>query len=158
MAKYHVTRRHDVVVDLQPYRRLGEQPDQQHLATLDGLAPQVITIKLNEIEGVEEYAPVIAPVAQPVKYRQAVVVASYGLAIDQARRSLERERGAHDQREASGPVVPVASEKPHALSVAAHQHPEAIEFDLVQPVRPCGRFVGRTRKAGLAEVGEKGAT
>jgi len=45
MAKRHVTRLHDVVVNLQPYQRFGEQPDQQQL---DGLPPQVITIKLNE--------------------------------------------------------------------------------------------------------------
>src|SRR5262249_49607491 len=42
MAKHHVTRLYDVVVNLQPYRRFGEQLDQQHLAALDGLAPQVI--------------------------------------------------------------------------------------------------------------------
>src|SRR5262245_41153516 len=73
MAKHHVTRRYDVVVNLQPYQRFGEQPDQQHLAMLDRLAPQVITIKLNEVEGVEEHAPVIAPVAQPVEHRQAII-------------------------------------------------------------------------------------
>jgi hypothetical protein len=55
-----------------------------------------------------------------------------GLAIDQARRSLGRER-ARDQWEAAGPVVPVAGEKPHARRVAAHQHPEAVVLDLVQP-------------------------
>src|SRR5262249_56545998 len=78
MTEHHVPRRYDVVVDLQPYRRLGKQPDQQHLAPLDALAPQVITIKLNEVEGVEEHAPVIAPVAQPVEHRQAIIVAGDG--------------------------------------------------------------------------------
>src|SRR5262249_59933183 len=84
MAKHHVTRRHDVVVDLQPYRRLGEQPDQQHPATLEWLVPQVITIKLNEVERVEEHAPVIAPVAPPVEHRQAVLVAGDGPPADHA--------------------------------------------------------------------------
>jgi hypothetical protein len=51
---------------------------------------------------------------QPVEHRQAITVASYGLAIDQARDSLKRERGARDQWEAAGPVVPVAGEQPHA--------------------------------------------
>jgi hypothetical protein len=44
----------------------------------------------------------LAPPPQPVEHRQAIIVASYGLAIDQARRSLERERGARDQWEAAG--------------------------------------------------------
>ena len=57
MAKRHVTRLHDVVVNLQPYQRFGEQPDQQQL---DGLAPQVITIKLNEVEGVKKHAEAVS--------------------------------------------------------------------------------------------------
>jgi hypothetical protein len=79
--------------------------------------------------GVEEHAPV----AQPVEHRQAIIVASYGHATYQARDSPERERGARDEWEARGPVVPVAGEKPHARRVAAHQHPEAVVLDLVQP-------------------------
>src|SRR5262249_44719143 len=48
---YHVTWLHDVVVNLQPYRRFGEQPHQQHLAPLDRFAPQVIAVKLDQVEG-----------------------------------------------------------------------------------------------------------
>src|SRR5215471_14523933 len=55
----------------------------------------------------EEYAPVLTPVSQPVEHREPIVVARYGLAIDQARRSLERECGALDQGEAAGPIMPV---------------------------------------------------
>jgi hypothetical protein len=62
------------------------------LAALDGFAAQIVAVKLDQIKGVEEDALVIAPVAQPVEYWQAIIVASYGLAIDQARRGLERER------------------------------------------------------------------
>jgi hypothetical protein len=100
----------------------------------------------------------IAPVAQPVEHRQAIVVASYGLAIDQARRSLERERCARDQWEAAGPVVPVAGERPHARRVTAHEHSEAVVFDLVQPPSPSGRLGGWAWQAGLIEVGEGYAT
>ena len=71
-------------------------------------------------------APVIALVAQPVEHRQAIIVASDGLAIYQARDSPERERSARDQWDAPGPVMPVASEKPHARRIAAHHHPEAV--------------------------------
>jgi hypothetical protein len=52
---------------LQPYRRFGEQPHQQHLAALDRLVPQVIAVKFDQVEGVKERAPVIAPVAQPIE-------------------------------------------------------------------------------------------
>jgi hypothetical protein len=54
--------------------------------------------------------------------------------------------------------VPVAGEKPHARSVAAHQHSEAVVFDLVQPASPSGRLDGWAWQAGFAEVGEGDAT
>ena len=61
-----------------------------------------------------------------VEHRQAIPITGHGLAVNQARRSLERERGGRDQGEAAGPVVPGAGEKPHAHRVAVHQHPEAV--------------------------------
>src|SRR6266511_3832447 len=100
MAKHHVTRLYDVIVNLQPYACLGEQSDEQHPAALDRLAPQVIAVKLDQVERIKEHASIGAPVAQPVEHRHAIVVASYGLAIDQARCSLEREHGARDQGKA----------------------------------------------------------
>jgi hypothetical protein len=45
---------------------------------------KVIAVKLDQVKGVEEHAPVIAPVAQPVEYRQAVVITGHGLTVDQA--------------------------------------------------------------------------
>jgi hypothetical protein len=56
------------------------------LAALDGLVPQVIAVKLDQIEGVKEDVPVLAAVAQPVKYRHAIPITGDRLAVDQARR------------------------------------------------------------------------
>src|SRR5262249_39071426 len=85
-------------------------------------------------------------------------ITGHGLAIDQARRSLERERGARDEGEAARPVVPVAGEKPHAITVAAHEHAETVMLDLLQPPVPSGRLGGWARQAGRGEVGEGYAT
>src|SRR5262249_7634074 len=84
MAKHHVTRIHDVVVNLQPNRRSGEQPNQQHLAALDALAPQVIAVELDQIKGVKEDVFVVTAIAQSVEARHAIAVTGHGLAIDQA--------------------------------------------------------------------------
>jgi hypothetical protein len=90
---------------------------------------------------------VIAPVAQPVEYRQAGIITGHGLAIDQARRSLERERGARAiSRKAAGPVVPVAGEEPHARSIAAQRKPSCL-ISCSHPA-PAGGFV-----AGLGRQG-----
>src|SRR5262249_3897732 len=52
---------------------------------------------------------------------QSVGSGLVGLAIDQTRCSLERERGAGDQRETASPGMPVGREKTHARSIAAQE-------------------------------------
>jgi len=106
----------------------------------------------------EEDVPVLAAVAQSVEARHAIPIIGDRLAIDQARGSFEGERSARDQWKAAGPVVPVAGEQPQPRRVAAHQHSEAVVFDLVQPPSPSGRFRGWAGQAGLAEVGQGYAT
>jgi hypothetical protein len=158
VPKYDVARFVDMLVEQQARFGVAQELSEHCLAALDGLAAQVLTVKLDQVEGVKEDAPVIAPVAQPVEHWQSIAVTGDGLAVDQARRGLERERGTRDQWKAAGPVVPVAGEKPHARPVAAHQHSEAVVLDLVQPPAPSGRLLSWARQARLAEVGEAYAT
>jgi hypothetical protein len=40
--------------------------------------------------------------------------------------------------------------QPHAVRIAAHEHSEAVVFDLVQPPSPGGRRGGWAGQAGLA--------
>ena len=106
----------------------------------------------------EEDVPVLAAVAQSVEARHAIPIIGDRPAIDQARGSFEGERSARDQWKAAGPVVPVAGEKSHAITVAAHEHSEAVVFDFVQPPTPSGRLGGWAGQAGFTEVGEGYAT
>ena len=84
MAKHHVTRFHNMVVNSQPYRRIGEQSNERHPAPLDGLASQIPPIQFEQIEGIQEDAAVLAAVAQPVEARHAIPITGDGLAIEQA--------------------------------------------------------------------------
>jgi len=59
-------------------------------------------------------------------------------------------------RGAANPVVPVASEKPHARNVAAHQHSEAVIFNLVHPLAARWQFIGFSWKTRGDEAGWKG--
>jgi len=99
---------------LQPYPRLGEQSHQQHLAALDRFAPQVLPIEFKQIEGAQHNVLVIAALAQLVEHRHALVIATDRLAVDQAGAHSQCRYSLVDQREAFGPVVPIASEKAHA--------------------------------------------
>jgi len=49
------------------------------------IAPQVVAVQLNEVEGVEEYAVVSAVVTDEIERSNAVVIAGDSLAIDVAR-------------------------------------------------------------------------
>ena len=142
VAKHDLARFVNVLVEhwarLGPLYELGEYC----LAALDRLVPQVIAVKFDQVEGVKEDAPVIAPVAQSVEARHAVRITGDRLAVDEARTRLERAGGRDDQWEAAGPVVPVAGEKLHVPRIAAHEHSEAVVLDLVQPTSPSGRLVG----------------
>jgi hypothetical protein len=40
--------------------------------------------KLHQVEGVEEHAPIVTPIAQAIENRQAVIAAGQGLPIDEA--------------------------------------------------------------------------
>lgn len=83
MTKHHVTRLHDMVINLQPYTGLGEQSDEQHLAPFDPLAPQVIAVKLDQIEGIKEDMSILAAVAQPVEGRRAIPITGDRFTIDE---------------------------------------------------------------------------
>ena len=149
-----VTRLLNMVINLQPHARLGQQSDQQHLAPLDWLPPQVLAVKLDQVEGVKEDVSVRAAIAQPVKAWHSIIVASHRLPVDETRHRFDRERGAANQWKPAGPIMPVTSEKPHAGSIAAHQHAKPIVLDFMQPACPSRRLRGWARQAGLAEVGE----
>ena len=96
---------------------------------LDCLPPQVVAVQLDQIEDVEEHAPVIAPPPQPVELRHAVPVAGDRLSVDQAGAHPERAGGLGDERVAVRPVAPVAGEKADAGGVASHHHANAVVLD-----------------------------
>jgi hypothetical protein len=48
------------------------------------LSPQVLSVQLKQVEGVEENVAVLAALAKLLKYRQPTVVTAYGLAVNEA--------------------------------------------------------------------------
>jgi transposase len=72
------------IIELQPGTCQQEQACQVGLALLDRLAPQIIAVQLDQVEGVEEDEGVVAAVADAVEARHAVVAAAHRLAVDDA--------------------------------------------------------------------------
>jgi hypothetical protein len=55
------------------------------------LAPQVLAVKFEQVEGAEKYLWAPAHLSQPLEHRQAVVVADHRLAINQAGAHLDAD-------------------------------------------------------------------
>ena len=99
-------------VELHPRQRAAQQAGQRLLAHLKRLSPQVIAVKLQEIEGNEEDLRVVAAMPQLFKARHPTLVAAHRLAsIRQLRTfSLFTAR----TMSGGGPVVPAPGQQPDA--------------------------------------------
>jgi hypothetical protein len=65
---------------------------------LKGIAPKIVPVQLDQIEGIQEHGVVIAAVAD--RRSNPAVMTGDGLAIDYARLGSEASHGLDDQREA----------------------------------------------------------
>jgi hypothetical protein len=63
---------------------LGHDRCESGFADLKRIAPQVVAVQLDEVEGIEKYAPISALVPDEIERGNAVLVASNRLAIDDA--------------------------------------------------------------------------
>ena len=63
---------------------LGQHARKRGLADLKRIAPQVVAVQFDEVEGVEEYSAVSAVVTDEIEQGNAVVIASDSFAIDYA--------------------------------------------------------------------------
>src|SRR5262249_45209701 len=65
------------------------------------------------------------------------------------RLGLRAPDGRDDEREPIAPIHTAARDEPHALTIAASEHPKAVMFDLVQPFGPGWRDGCGGREAWL---------
>src|SRR5262245_5580925 len=72
----------DMLVEPDAGARLGHDRRERGLADLKRIAPEVVAVQFNQVEGIEEYALVSAVVTDEIEGGHAVVSASNGFAID----------------------------------------------------------------------------
>jgi hypothetical protein len=92
---------------------LGHDRCKRSLADLQRIAPQIIAVQLDQVEGVEEYAVVSALVTNEIERGNAVVIAGDSFAIDDAGARAEASQRLNDQREATGEVIARTAVEPH---------------------------------------------
>jgi len=83
------------------------------------LTPQVVAVQLDQVEGVQEHFAIVAPIANPIEHREAVLVAGNRLAVDDARPGAQVSQRFDNQPEAVGQLVAGAAVEPNLGAVLA---------------------------------------
>src|SRR5262245_14451513 len=104
---------------------LGHDRCERGLADLKWIAPQVVAVQLDKVEGVEKYALVGALVTDKIERGNAVVVAGDSFAIDDAGARAQAGQCLNDQREATGEVIARTAVEPHLRASLAGNDAEA---------------------------------
>src|SRR5262249_57002356 len=92
----------DMLVEPDAGARLGHDRRERGLADLKRIAPQIVAVQLDQVEGVEENAFVSAVVTDEIERGNAVVIAGDSLAVDDAGARAQACQRLGDQREAAG--------------------------------------------------------
>jgi hypothetical protein len=74
----------DMLVEPEAGAGLGHDRCECGLADLERIAAQVVAVQLDQVEGVQEDARIVASVADAIEGCEAVVVAGHRLPIDDA--------------------------------------------------------------------------
>src|SRR5215467_2776826 len=125
---------------------LGHDGWERGLANLKRIAPQVIAVQFDQVEGVQERAVIMAAVANEIERGNAVVIAGDSLAVDDAGARAQACQRLDDQREAAGEVIARTAVEPHLRASLASNDPKAVMLDLVQPLAAGRELVGFGRK------------
>ena len=81
---------------------LGHDRRECGLADLKRIAPQIVAVEFDEVEGVQERAVIMAAVANEIERGHALVIAGDSFAVDNAGARAQARQRLDDQREATG--------------------------------------------------------
>ena len=121
----------DVLIQPQAGRRTREQVAEQRLARGERVMPQVVSVKLDQVEGVQENAIVVPAIPDALKIRDPVVTTSHRFAVDDTRTQAQLGQCLHNQRKATGRVVTRPAVELNSSASFSGDNPEAVVLDLV---------------------------
>src|SRR5262249_52814205 len=124
----------DVFIESNAGAGLGHDRCERGLADLKRIAPQVIAVQLNEVEGVEKHTVISAVVTDEIERSNAVVIAGDSFAINDAGAGAQACQRLDNQRKATGEVVARTTVEPHSRAVLPGDNPKTIVLNLVQPL------------------------
>src|SRR5215471_4417086 len=89
----------DMFIEPDARAGLGHDRCERGLADLKRIAPQVVAVQFDQVEGVEEYALVSAVVTDKIERRNAVVIAQATASPSMMQERERRRESINDQRE-----------------------------------------------------------
>src|SRR5262245_47129225 len=113
---------------------LGHDRCERSSADFRPIAPQVVASQLDQVEGLQERAVIMAAVANEIERGNAVVIAGDSFAVDDAGAGAQACHRLNDQREAMGEIVARTAIEPHLCAILAGNDAEAVVLDLMQPL------------------------
>src|SRR5215469_377611 len=97
----------------------------------------------------------MAVAANEIERRHTVVVASHGLAVDNAGARAQPGERINDQWKAAGEVIAGPAVEPHPLTILAGNDAESVALNLVQPLAAGRQRVGFGGEARRDETGRE---
>jgi len=156
VPKYGLAVAFHVFIEADAGAGLGHDRRERSLADLKRIAPQVVAIQLDQVEGVEEDAPVSVVMADEIERGNAVVIAGDSFAIDDAGTRAQACQRLNNQWEALGEVIARTAVEPHLRAVLAGNDAKAVVLDLMQPLAAGWQFIGFGWETRRDETGREG--
>jgi hypothetical protein len=111
----------------------------------------IVTVAHQHVEGIELNLRVVPTRVQAVEVRSTIYAEQHSLTVNHKRALAISQRGLDNEGIAVAPVVTIASEKTHALSVTLNDQAVAILLDFVNPVGTAGHLASPSRDAGFED-------
>src|SRR5262249_3939765 len=132
----------DMLIESNAGAGLGHDRRERGLADLKRITPQIVAVQLDEVEGLEKYAPVSALVTDKIERSNAVVIAGDSLAVDDAGARAQASQRLDNQREAAGEIVAWRLYNLTCAPVLRGNDAKAVMLDLMQPLAAGGQLIG----------------
>src|SRR6516165_3188794 len=116
----------DVLIQPQAGRRTREQVAEQRPARGKRVMPQVVSVKLDQVEGIQENAIVLPAIPDALEIRDPVVATSHRLAVDDTRMRGQLGQCLDNERKATGQVVAWPAVELYSFAYFAGDNPEAV--------------------------------
>jgi len=143
-----------VQVLIKPDARRGsrEHTFQRRLAHRKRIAPQIVPVELDQIEGPHEHVCIMPPVSDTIEAGYAIAPARHSFPVNNAGPQAQTTERLDNERKTVSQIIPGPAVEPHAFAFLTSDDPEAVPFNFSQPNRTGRRIRGTGRKARRNEA------